>query len=169
MCVREDLALPWGGDRRMRLEGSHGVLVGLLTRLSPPLPPSAGVRRLVQGGLATVRSAVAGLVTDPSGQETATQRVPFSYRGVDYLVALPPTRARQFDDLMGGYIEAAQPVRVPRARAARVAGRVAGGDSTSGPSARQVRDWARSQGMEVAGRGRVSGDLVRRYAEAHPA
>ena len=34
------------------------------------------------------------------------------------------------------------------------------------PSARSVRTWARSQGIEVSDRGRVPADLLRAYAEA---
>jgi hypothetical protein len=37
------------------------------------------------------------------------------------------------------------------------------------PSARTVRSWARSQGIEVSDRGRVPADLLRAYAEAQEA
>jgi hypothetical protein len=42
----------------------------------------------------------------------------------------------------------------------------------SGGTARQesraIRQWAQSQGIEVSTRGRIPGDLVARYREAHP-
>jgi len=53
---------------------------------------------------------------------------------------------------------AARPARAGRARAA---------NSSDGPSAADVREWARAQGMEVSARGRVPAELHAAYAAAH--
>ena len=46
-------------------------------------------------------------------------------------------------------------------------GRARAGSADGGPSAAEVRDWARSQGMQVSTRGRVPAELHAAYAAAH--
>lgn len=46
-------------------------------------------------------------------------------------------------------------------------GRARAGSASDGPSAAEVRDWARSQGMQVSTRGRVPAELHAAYAAAH--
>ena len=71
-------------------------------------------------------------------------------------------------DALSGYIGHARKVSTTRKRRSAA--------SSSGPSARELRDWARSNGYEVSDRGRVPAEVreafeaavIRYFAQKHP-
>ena len=100
------------------------------------------------------------LVDDLDGS-TAVETVAFGLDGTSYEIDLSTENATRLRRELEPYIGAgrAVPARRPKAAAA-----------TSGHRARhdaaQLRAWARSNGIEVSTRGRVSRALVERYEAA---
>ena len=62
-------------------------------------------------------------------------------------------------DALAGYLGHARKVTASRGRKTRA--------TTSGPSARELRDWARSNGFEVSDRGRVPAEVRDAFEAAH--
>ena len=105
------------------------------------------------------------LVDDLDGDD-ASETVSFSLDGVEYEIDLNEGNAQTLRDALARYIEAGRRVAgrksSGRGRGRRVA---AGGDS--GPSASDIRSWARENGWDVPERGRVSAEVREAYAAAH--
>ena len=101
------------------------------------------------------------LVDDIDGDEAA-ETVSFALDGVDYEIDLNESNAEALRDALGRYVNAGRRVGGRRRRGQKVA---AGGDS--GPSAADVRQWARANGWDVPERGRVSAEVREAYAAAH--
>ena len=98
--------------------------------------------------------------------DDAAETVSFSLDGVDYEIDLNDANAQSLRDALARYIGAGRRVAgrksSGRGRGRRVA---AGGDS--GPSASDIRTWARENGWDVPERGRVSAEVREAYAAAH--
>lgn len=92
-----------------------------------------------------------------------SETVKLSYRGVDYEVDLSARNAAALDEALAPYLESAR--RVQAARGARRTRSPKSGAAT--PSPKEVREWAKKQGMQVSDRGRVPADVTRRYQEAY--
>ncbi|MBI1378118.1 MAG: Lsr2 family protein [Frankiales bacterium] len=101
------------------------------------------------------------LVDDLDGG-TADETVPFSLDGVSYEIDLSHDNAAALRDLLAPYVghgrRVGAPRRSPRTRSAR------GG---SGTSPAEIREWAKSQGIAVNERGRISADLQAKFQAAH--
>ena len=109
----------------------------------------------------------AGLDRDMGGEVDGgqpTQVVALSYRGVDYEIDLTEKAATGLDRVLAPYLAGARRVTTQRPKNRRPA--VA---SSVAQDPREVRAWARTQGIVIADRGRVSADVMRRYREAHHA
>ncbi len=93
------------------------------------------------------------LVDDIDGSD-ASETVAFGIDGTSYEIDLNDKNAAQLRESLSAYVGHARKVtsrgsgRRPRAAA-----------TTSGPSARELRDWARSNGFEVSDRGRVPAEV----------
>jgi nucleoid-associated protein Lsr2 len=130
------------------------------------------VQDLVSRGATLARLLVTRSVDDLEG-DSATETVPFSYRGADYEIDLSEKRAAALDEALAPYLANARRVRTkpatPRpATPRRSAPRRSAAKSsvpTAGP--REVRAWAKNNGIEVSDRGRIAADVMRRYQEAH--
>src|SRR5512143_1670920 len=90
------------------------------------------------------------LVDDLDGSE-ATETVSFGLDGTSYEIDLNDKNAAALRESLSGYVGHARKVGAPARR-----GRRATTATTTGPSAREIRDWARSNGWDVPDRGRVS-------------
>jgi hypothetical protein len=101
------------------------------------------------------------LVDDLDGDD-ASETVTFALDGVDYEIDLNEENAAALRDALARYIEAGRRVGGRRRKVQRVA---SGGDT--GPSAADIRQWARENGWDVPERGRVSADVREAYAAAH--
>jgi hypothetical protein len=94
--------------------------------------------------------------------EQPTEIVLLSYRGVDYEIDLTEKAASRLDEALRPYLADARRVTGKR----RSTGRPAVASSVAqNPS--EVRAWARTHGIVIADRGRVSADVMRQYREAH--
>jgi len=107
------------------------------------------------------------LVDDISGTEITEgtgERIPFSFRGVDYQIDLTSANVAKLDKAFKPYIEAATRIRATQGRRAKSSGRTV---PTSKERLAAIREWARSNGYDVSDRGRIKADIVEAYDAAH--
>ena len=100
------------------------------------------------------------LVDDIDGSE-ATETVTFGLDGTTYEIDLNDKNAGKLRDALASYIGHGRKVTTASRRGRRSSA-VAGG-----PSAREIRDWARANGHDVPDRGRVSAEVREAYDKAH--
>ena len=98
------------------------------------------------------------LVDDIDGSD-ATETVLFGLDGATYEIDLNDKHASALRDALAGYLGHARKVSNSRGRKAKT--------TTTGPSARELRDWARSNGHEVSDRGRVPAEVREAFEAAH--
>ena len=100
------------------------------------------------------------LVDDLDGSE-ATETVSFGLDGTSYEIDLNDKNAAKLRDALAGYIGHGRKVGSAPRRGRKAAA------SAGGTSAKEIRDWARSNGYEVPDRGRVSADVRAAYEAAN--
>jgi hypothetical protein len=115
----------------------------------------------VQGQHTTRSSTVAQrvsitLVDDLDGSP-ADETVQFGLDGTNYEIDLSEQNAKELRTRLEDF----------QAVARKVSGRKKAAPRKSGVSSKQIRDWAREQGMEVSARGVVPVDVVKAYEAAH--
>lgn len=94
------------------------------------------------------------LEDDLDGSE-GSERVSFAVDGVEYAIDLNEAHAKELREALGRFIRAAR----------KTGGRVA--TSRSGAAtAREIRQWALSQGLPVNSRGRIQADTLEKYHAA---
>jgi len=103
---------------------------------------------------------VSVIVTDDLDGSDNAETVSFGFDGVTYEIDLAKKNRAKLEKALAPYIEAGR--RVPRG--GRRAGGRAGGASADRSA---VRAWAKSAGLEVSDRGRVSAEIMRQYEAAH--
>ena len=103
------------------------------------------------------------LVDDLDGGD-ATETVSFGLDGVDYEIDLSDKHAGELREALALYIGHARRTGGRRRTGAKAA---ASGAGKGGPSAAEIRDWARENGWDVPARGRVSAEVREAYAAAH--
>lgn len=97
------------------------------------------------------------LVDDVDGSP-AEESVNFALDGVNYVIDLSAENASKLRDALSLWVDHAR----------RTGGRRTRGRSpTGGPTANEVRQWAKSQGYEVSERGRVSNEIREAYQRTH--
>jgi hypothetical protein len=110
----------------------------------------------------TLASVLADRIANEVDGEQPTEVVALSYRGVDYEIDLTQKAANGLDHVLAPYLAKARRVTAQRRNTERLA--VA---SSVAQDPREVRAWAKTRGIVVADRGRVSADVMRQYREAH--
>jgi len=104
------------------------------------------------------------LVDDLDGSE-ATESVSFGLDGTSYEIDLNDENAARLRDTLAEYVGHARKVG---SASRRGGGRRSGASAAAGgPSAKEIRDWARSNGYDVPDRGRVSAEVREAYDAAH--
>ena len=101
---------------------------------------------------------VSVIVTDDLDGSENAETVSFGFGGVTYEIDLAKKNRAKLERALAPFIEAGR--RVPRGGARRRAG-VARADRG------QVRAWAKSAGLKVSERGRISANIMRQYEAAH--
>lgn len=105
------------------------------------------------------------LTDDLLGDGTpADETVTFALDGVTYELDLSADNAAKLRDQLGPWTGVARRISGRKATGGAKRGRAASG---SGTPANEIRQWARSQGMEVSERGRVSDEVKAAYEAAH--
>ncbi|WP_341926991.1 Lsr2 family protein [Nocardioides psychrotolerans] len=92
------------------------------------------------------------LVDDLDGSE-ADETVSFALDGTSYEIDLTDKHAAALREALAGYVGHARKVGSGARRAKKAAA------AGLGPSAREVRDWARSNGFDVPDRGRIPAEV----------
>ena len=100
------------------------------------------------------------LEDDLDGSE-ATETVTFGLDGTSYEIDLNDKNAAKLRDALAGYIGHGRKVGSAPRRGRKAAA------SAGGTSAKEIRDWARSNGHDVPDRGRVSAEVREAFAAAH--
>ena len=98
------------------------------------------------------------LVDDLDGSEGA-ETVSFGLDGTSYEIDLSEKNAAKLREALAGYVGHAR-------KSGRAKGRTKAA-TNSGPSARELRDWARSNGYEVSDRGRVPEEVRQAFEAAN--
>ena len=91
----------------------------------------------------------------------ATQTVTFALDGTSYEIDLNDKNAAALRDAVATYVGHARKVSGSRR------GRRSSASSGSGPSAKEIRDWARSNGHKVPERGRIPASVREAFEAAH--
>ena len=100
------------------------------------------------------------LEDDIDGSE-ADETVSFALDGTSYEIDLNAANAAKLRDALAPYVGHGRKVGAAPRRGRKSAA------SGSGPSAKEIRDWARANGHEVPDRGRVSAEVREAYEAAH--
>ena len=99
------------------------------------------------------------LVDDLDGSE-ATETVSFGLDGTTYEIDLNDRNAAALRESLSVYLGHARKASGGRRTTRR-------SSSSSGSNSKQVREWAKSRGMEVSERGRISAEVQEAYDAAH--
>lgn len=99
-------------------------------------------------------------VDDLDGSE-AEGTVRFGLDGTEYEIDLNARHAQALRDSLARYVEAAR-----RSPGSKRPSRGERRGSASGVNTTEVRDWAKSQGIEVKDRGRIPAELVVKFKAA---
>ena len=106
------------------------------------------------------------LVDDFSGDPINNgdgRTVVFSFDGAEYEIDLNNQHIEDFEQALEPYVRASRRISGRRATRAGSGGRRGGnGGGGSGETA-AIREWAESEGLKVASRGRIPADIVERY------
>jgi hypothetical protein len=97
------------------------------------------------------------LIDDLDGSH-AEGTIRFGVDGADYEIDLSVSHAQQLRDALAPYISAA--------RRTGTSPRRGGQKTTKPPDPTEVREWARSQGIDVKDRGRVPTELIVKFKAA---
>ena len=97
------------------------------------------------------------VVTDDIDGSPAAEAVSFSFDGRTYEIDLGPANRERMQKLLQPFIDAGR----------RAGGRRPSRSASSRQKTAAIRAWALDQGLQVAERGRISVDVVRRYNAAH--
>jgi hypothetical protein len=102
------------------------------------------------------------LVDDIDGSD-ATETVAFGLDGSTYEIDLNEKNAAALREALAPYVGHARRSGGTR----KAGGRRAAAPAASGPTAAEVREWARENGWDVPDRGRVSAEVRSAYDAAH--
>jgi hypothetical protein len=103
---------------------------------------------------------VSVVVTDDLDGSESAETVSFGFGGVAYEIDLAKKNRAKLEKALAPFIEAGR--RVPGSRRHTPS---RPGGSTVDRSA--VRAWAKTAGLKVSERGRISADIMRQYEAAH--
>ncbi|MFD7552962.1 Lsr2 family protein [Streptomyces sp. NPDC059835] len=106
------------------------------------------------------------LVDDIDGGQ-ADETVTFALDGKTYEIDLSTAKAEQLREALEPYVKGGRKVGGGRGPSAGSRGKASAKADQDGPSAEELRTWARSNGYEVAERGRVPAPIREAYAAAH--
>jgi hypothetical protein len=95
--------------------------------------------------------------------EAEAGTIEFSYKGTDYSIDLCTAGDDRMDRALAPFIEAAQITQRGRKR-----NRASSNGQSNGQSPNdQIRSWARGNGYAVSDRGRIAGEVIAAYKDAH--
>jgi len=105
-------------------------------------------------------------LTDDLDGGKAAETITFGLDGQTYTIDLNARNAKALRKAFAPYVASGRHAKTGKPARGRSRRRTAGG---SAASSRDVREWARSQGIQIANRGRIPNDLVAKFQAAHAA
>jgi len=110
-------------------------------------------------------------VTDDIDGSKDAEEVSFSFRGADYVIDLGKKNQAAMEKALKPYLDAAtKTARRSSSTTAKRPNSKASPTKASRSSSRQdlavIREWAKSNGIEVSDRGRISRSIMEQYAAA---
>ena len=111
------------------------------------------------------KETVTRLIDDLDGG-VAHETVRFGLDGHLYEIDLSSKNATKLRKDLAAFVERGSRVSARSLTAQRRRGRAGGGTSQPDEN-RQIREWAQSEGYDVADRGRIRQDIVLAYRQAH--
>ena len=102
------------------------------------------------------------LVDDLTGQSIEDgegRTIRFAFDGAEYEIDLTNSNIEEFSNSLERFVRASRRV-AGRRKSGGTTGRGSGGGDNETAA---IREWAESQGLKVASRGRISADIVERY------
>ncbi|WP_413316654.1 Lsr2 family protein [Agrococcus sp. 1P02AA] len=102
------------------------------------------------------------LVDDFSGDSISDgegRTVRFAFDGAEYEIDLTNEHVEEFSSVLERYVHASRRVSGRRRTGGSTTSRASGGNSETAA----IREWAESQGLKVATRGRIPADIVEQY------
>jgi hypothetical protein len=121
----------------------------------------------------TVAQKVQVTFVDDLDGTPADETIRFALGRETYEIDLSKSNAKKLRDALTVYVNAARRVGGGRGRpagrpaAARPRGRGRAAAAGGGTTPAQIRAWAKSRGIKVNERGRISADIVAKYEAAH--
>ncbi len=106
------------------------------------------------------------LEDDLDGSE-AEETVTFGLDGTSYEIDLNAKHASALRDALSSYVGHARKVTSSGRRTKKASSPAASSANGTGPSAKEIREWARESGYDVPDRGRVSAEVREAYDAAH--
>lgn len=100
------------------------------------------------------------ILVDDIDESEATETVTFGLDGVNYEIDLNDAHAQQLREALATFVGHGR--KVGGRRGARKSA-----TATGGPSAAEIRDWARENGHDVPDRGRIPAEIRDAYTAAH--
>ncbi len=104
------------------------------------------------------------LVDDLDGSE-ATETVAFGLDGTSYEIDLNDAHAEELRAALAGYVGHAR--KVAGSKRGRKSPSSSASTAANGTSASEIRDWARSNGMDVPDRGRIPANVREAFESAN--
>jgi len=98
--------------------------------------------------------------TDDIDGSDAVGTVQFGLEGTSYEIDLSKKNADKLAGILEPYVEAAR-------KTGSASKRPAGRSRAAGPNPAAVREWARTEGMEVKDKGRVPAELIVKFQAAN--
>jgi hypothetical protein len=105
------------------------------------------------------------VLEDDIDKSDASETVTFGLDGVQYEIDLSEANADRLRDALALYISHGR--RAGGRRRGAGSGRSSSAAKAGGPSAADIRAWARGNGFTVPDRGRVSAEVREAYTAAH--
>jgi Lsr2 len=106
--------------------------------------------------------SVSVIITDDLDGAEGAQTVTFGFQGASYEIDLSAKNQARLEKALAPFIAAAR--KTPRRGRARGPARPGGGGQ---PDRAAIRAWAKTAGLQVSERGRISAEVIRRYEAAH--
>ncbi|MCH1866129.1 Lsr2 family protein [Nocardioides sp. CFH 31398] len=106
-------------------------------------------------------------LVDDIDESEASETVSFGLDGTSYEIDLNDTHAAELRDALAPYVGHARKSGTSRGARKSPSNQRRASSSDDGPSAKDVREWARSNGWDVPDRGRVSSEVREAYDAAH--
>jgi hypothetical protein len=103
------------------------------------------------------------IITDDLDGSEANGTVRFGLDGTDYVIDLNAAHVKELRKTLTKYVEAGRKAAGAGSRPVRRGNPPKAG---AGPHTSEVREWARTQGIEVKDRGRIAAELMVKFQSA---